>query len=105
VPYPLTGQRWLVSGGSGEEPVWRTDRKEIVFQKGTWRSEFLLIDSLIMTKDYQKLLQLLDCGVIILGVAVYLDQVPHDRLDGVWRELVPAECPSNHGRVHLPLLA
>ncbi len=34
VPYPATGQRWLVSGGQGEEPVWRLDTRELVFRSG-----------------------------------------------------------------------
>ncbi len=34
VPYPPTGQRWLVSGGPGEEPVWRLDSQELVFRRG-----------------------------------------------------------------------
>jgi len=34
VPYPATGKRWLVSAGSGEEPLWLENSKELVFRRG-----------------------------------------------------------------------
>jgi len=34
VPFPNGNQRWLVSGGFGEEPQWRRDKPQIVFRRG-----------------------------------------------------------------------
>jgi serine/threonine protein kinase/Tol biopolymer transport system component len=33
-PYPETGERWLVSAGYGEEPVWVPELNELVFRSG-----------------------------------------------------------------------
>ena len=34
VPYPATGKRWLVSAGTGEEPLWLEHGKALVFRRG-----------------------------------------------------------------------
>ncbi len=34
VPFPTGDQRWLVSGGTGEEPQWRQDEAQLVFRRG-----------------------------------------------------------------------
>jgi len=34
VPYPPTGERWAVSTGGGEEPVWSRDGRELFYRHG-----------------------------------------------------------------------
>ncbi len=34
VPFPDGNQRWLISGGFGEEPQWRRDKPQLVFRRG-----------------------------------------------------------------------
>jgi serine/threonine protein kinase len=34
MPFPAGDRRWLVSGGAGEEPVWRRDASQLVFRRG-----------------------------------------------------------------------
>jgi hypothetical protein len=34
LPFPLTGQRWRISTGGGNEPVWSADGRELFFRSG-----------------------------------------------------------------------
>ena len=36
-PFPLTGEKWMISSGGGDLPLWREDGKELFFLTGDGR--------------------------------------------------------------------
>ena len=55
-PFPLTGDRWVVSSGGGEEPVWAPDGEKLYYRnRDTWMEVKIIIQPVFGIKERKEL--------------------------------------------------